>query len=165
MGPQILQAAKAVSASQDALIDLFERIENIFRRLETYIEVPQASGMGDMTVKVMVEILFILAIATKEIHQNSASALILSDGPSVLAHRSPEAFLRKLVGRMDIEDALRRLDKLSQEEARMATAEGLKAAHSIDNKVEDVSAKVERVDDRVKDVGNKLIDGMQITFN
>ena len=81
MGPQILQAAKAVSASQDALIDLFERIENTFRRLETYSEVPQASGMGDMTVKVMVEILFILGIATREIHQNSASALILSDGP------------------------------------------------------------------------------------
>jgi len=140
----LLSAARVVSASQDTLIDLFERIENIFRRLETYIEVPQASGMGDMAVKVMVEILFILAIATKEIHQNSA-----------------KAFLRKLVGRTDIEDALRRLDKLSQEEARMATAEGLKAAHGIDNKVEDVSAKVERVDDRVKDVGTKLIDGIE----
>jgi hypothetical protein len=107
--------------------------------------------MGDMIVKVMVEILHILAIATKEINQNSASALIPGDGPFVSAHRSPETFLKKLVGRTDIEDALRRLDKLTQEEARMATAEGLKATHGIDNKVEAV--------------GNKIIDSTQLTFN
>jgi hypothetical protein len=46
-----------------------------------------------------------------------------------------EKYLRKLIGKNDIEGALKRLDKLTQEEARMATAEVLKVTHSIDDKV------------------------------
>ncbi len=60
------------------LIDLFERIENVFRRLETYIEVPPTAGMTDAIVKVMVEVLRIIAITTKEIKQNRASELTIS---------------------------------------------------------------------------------------
>jgi hypothetical protein len=37
--------------------------------------------------------------------------------------------MKKLVGRNDIEDALKRLDKLTQDEARMAIAENLKVSH------------------------------------
>jgi hypothetical protein len=92
-------------------------------------------------------------------------------GYPFLANGSPEKFLKKLVGRTDVEDALRRLDKLTQEEARMAAAEGRKATHGIDHKVEDVGDKVkavgdriQNVDGRVKDVGDKMIDGAQITF-
>ena len=51
-------------------------MENFFRRLEAYIEVPQTPNMADITVKVMIEVLFILSIATKELKQNSASELI-----------------------------------------------------------------------------------------
>ena len=36
---------------------------------------------------------------------------------------------------MDLEDALRRLDQLMQEEVRMATAEVLKTTHAVDDKV------------------------------
>ena len=75
----IFQAAKAVSDSQDALVDLFERIESVFRRLETYIDVPLTAGMKDVIVKVMAEVLGILAIATKEIKQSNASELIPGD--------------------------------------------------------------------------------------
>jgi hypothetical protein len=73
------QAAKAVGASRDLLLGLFERIENIFKRLEVYIEVPRTSGMTDAIVKVMVEVLSILAIATKEINQHRASESIPED--------------------------------------------------------------------------------------
>jgi len=76
--PNWHQAAKAVSTSQDVLVDLFERIEKFLRRLETYVDVQPTPGMTDVIVKVMVEVLFILGIATKEINQNSASELILS---------------------------------------------------------------------------------------
>jgi hypothetical protein len=72
---QVAQAAKAVSASQDALADVFRRIENFFRRLETYVEVPPTAGMTDIIVEIMVEVLSILAIATKEIKQSRASEL------------------------------------------------------------------------------------------
>ena len=39
--------------------------------------------------------------------------------------------MKKLGGRSDIEDALRRFDKLTQEESRMAAAEGLRVAHGV----------------------------------
>ena len=70
------QAAKAISDGQGALNTVFERIENFFKRLETYIEVPPTAGMTDIIVKIMVEVLSILSIATKEIKQNRASELI-----------------------------------------------------------------------------------------
>jgi len=70
------QAAKAVSDSQDVLATVFERIENFFRRLETYVEVPPTAGMTDIIVKIMVEVLSILSIAMKEIKQSRASELI-----------------------------------------------------------------------------------------
>ena len=71
------QAAKAVSEAQEALIDIFERIENFFKRLETYTEVRPSAAMTDIIVKIMVEVLDILGIATKEIKQGRTSELSL----------------------------------------------------------------------------------------
>ena len=67
----------AVSASRTALFDLFERIENVFKRLEIYTEAPLTAGMTDAIVKVMVEVLGILALLTKEIKQSRASESML----------------------------------------------------------------------------------------
>jgi hypothetical protein len=72
----ISQAASALNGSRDELFDLFERIGNVFKRLEVYIEVPPTIGMTDAIVKVMVEVLCILAIVTKEIKQSRASESI-----------------------------------------------------------------------------------------
>ena len=54
------------------------------------------------------------------------------------ANLGSEKFLKKLAGRKDIEDALKQLDRLTQEEALMAAAQILNLAHTIDNKVTDV---------------------------
>ena len=72
----VCQAAKDVEASHEALADLFERIEYFFKRLETYTEVPPTDAMTDMIVKIMVEVLNIFAIATKEMKQGRASELL-----------------------------------------------------------------------------------------
>ena len=48
-----------------------------------------------------------------------------------------------MLGKTGIEDALKRLDKLTQEEALMANAQVLKVAHRIED-------KVTSVDDHVK---------------
>ena len=53
-----------------------------------------------------------------------------------------EKYLKKLVGRTEIEDALKKLDNLTNEEARMATAQVLKATHDVDNRVAGVDDKV-----------------------
>ena len=65
--------AKDVQASQDTLVDIFERIENFFQRLESYIEVPPTPAMTDIIAKIMAEVLTILAIATKEMRQGRTS--------------------------------------------------------------------------------------------
>ena len=44
--------------------------------------------------------------------------------------------MKKLIGKKEMEDALKRLDKLTQDEARMAAAETLKLTHIlVDNQV------------------------------
>jgi hypothetical protein len=72
--------------------------------------------------------------------------------------------LKKLLGKTEIEDALKRLDKLTNEEARMATAENLKATQIVGqdvreaiDKVVAVDSRVAGVDDRVAGVGDRVV--------
>ena len=84
-----------------------------------------------------------------------------------LTEQYSEKYGKKLIGRTDLEDALKRLDKLTREEARMATAEVLRMTHAIDETVTEVREQVVVVDDRVASVGGKVaevINGMQIMF-
>jgi hypothetical protein len=73
----IFQAAKDARASQDILIDVFERVEMFFRRLEIYTELPSTMEMIDTIIQVMAEVLSILGIATKEIRQGRMSKYLL----------------------------------------------------------------------------------------
>ena len=79
-----------------------------------------------------------------------------------------EKFLKRLAGRTDLEDGLKKLDKLTHEEARMATAQNLKATHTVDNRVKGVDAKVDTVGGEVREVNDNvalLIDGTETIFN
>jgi hypothetical protein len=93
---------------------------------------------------------------------------------SSLAHRLPEMFVKKLVGRKDIEEALQTLEKVTVEEARMTAAEALKAIHGVGDKVENeahgihdavktfgnrIEGMIQRVDDRVRGLGDMAISG------
>jgi len=48
-------------------------------------------------------------------------------------------FLKKLIGRIDMEDSLTRLDRLPQEEARMAAAQVRKVASTVNDKVRGIA--------------------------
>jgi hypothetical protein len=189
------QTAKAVRADQDALFEVFERIEAFFGRLDIYTKVAPDQGMVDTITAIMVEVLTFIGIATKEIKQGRTSKRFrYNEFP--LTKRFSEKFLKKLIGKNDIEDALKRLDRLTQEEARMAAAQLLKVANTIDNRVggiadnvlavdsrvagiddrvagvdervAGVDGRVKDIDDKVKDVDDKLvavIDGAQFIFN
>ena len=65
------------------LADLFSRIKNFFKRLESYKQVPPTPAMTDMVVKIMVEVFSVLSIATTEIKQGRRSEH-LSSGPVIL---------------------------------------------------------------------------------
>jgi hypothetical protein len=73
-----------------------------------------------------------------------------------LTEGCPEKFAKKLLGRNGIEDALKRLDKLTQDEARMATAQILKVTHTVDKVVREVVETMVVMDDRVASVDNKV---------
>jgi hypothetical protein len=63
-----------------------------------------------------------------------------------------EKYAKRLIGRTDIEDAMKRLDKLTHEEARMAIAENLKVTQAVGETVRGVDNRVRVVDDRVAEV-------------
>ncbi|KAN0134107.1 hypothetical protein V8E53_008112 [Lactarius tabidus] len=140
----LLSAAQGVAASKDVLAELFDRIGWFFVRLETYTDVAPNAAMTNIITEIMAEVVRIFGIATKELKRGSA-----------------KKFLRKLAGMADLEDALKKLDRLTQEEARMAHAEVLRIAHSIRDEVKIVDGKVERVEDKVEEVGNKVGENVQ----
>jgi archaellum component FlaC len=74
----------------------------------------------------------------------------------LLTEGRSEKYLKKLVGRMDIEDGLKRLDKLTQEEGRMAAAENLKVTHAVDERVKGVADTVTAIDNRVAGVDDHV---------
>ncbi|KAI0269711.1 hypothetical protein BGY98DRAFT_1190196, partial [Russula aff. rugulosa BPL654] len=135
----LLSTAKDVRAGQDALFEIFERIEAFFQRLEIYTKAAFNQEMVDIITKIMVEVLNVLGIATKEIRQGRI-----------------KKYLRKLIGRTDIEDVLKRLDRLTQEEARMAAAQILKVANTVDDKVEGIANNMVSVDNRVAGVDDRV---------
>jgi hypothetical protein len=105
-------------------------------------------AMKDIIVKIMVEVLGIFAIVTKEMKQGRASESIF-DVTLPVADRNSEKYLKRLIGRTDLVDALNRLDRLTQEEAWMATAQVLKVAHRVEDGVKTVGEQVKGVDDKV----------------
>ena len=136
------------------LLDIFVRIEGFFKRLESYMEVRPTAAMTDVIVKIMTEVLSILAIATKKIKQGRLSE---SDVHKLLfAYLFPEKFMKKLLSKNNIEDAVKKLNTLTMEETRMVIAETLKVTNRVDDKVDKVDDTVNRVDDKVDRVDDKV---------
>ena len=73
----IQQAADGVSSSYEALVDLFECIGNFLKRLRIYTDIPLAPSMTDMIVQIMVELLSVFELATKQIKQGRFSKYIV----------------------------------------------------------------------------------------
>jgi hypothetical protein len=115
--------------------------------------------MLDTVAKIMAEVLNVIGIATKEIRQGRTSKNFLYKEVSLLTERFSEKYLKKLFGnRTDIEDALKRLDILTQEEAQVAGAQVLKATHTVDDtgRVRGVADIALGVDNRVAGVGDQV---------
>ena len=53
----VSQVAKGVDGSEDMLADIFSRIENFFKRVGSYKQLPPTPAMTDMIVKIIVEVL------------------------------------------------------------------------------------------------------------
>ena len=58
------------------LIELFDKIKDFFSRLNIYTEVPTTAELTTVMGKIMAEVLYMLAIATKEMKQGKTSAFM-----------------------------------------------------------------------------------------
>ena len=72
------QASEDVGASYDALVDIFECIENLLRRLKICFEIPLTPAMTEIMIKIMIELLSVLALATKQINEGHFSRSVLA---------------------------------------------------------------------------------------
>ena len=152
-----LRQLKMFGQAKTNLVDIFGRIELFFRRLEIYTEVQSSPEMMDIIIQIIVEVLSILGIVTKEIKQGRLSKYSLYKYVTVtVIERFSEKYAKKLIGRTDIEDALKRLDKLTHEEAWMGIAQNLRATHTVGESVRGVADKVVAVDDRVAGVDDRV---------
>jgi hypothetical protein len=109
------QAAQEVRADLAALIEVFERMEAFFQRLEIYPKAAFSQEMVDIITQIMVEVLNVLGIATKEIRQGRTSKLLLYDCVAV-----KRTILRKISKEIDRKDRYRR----RTEETRQTDARG-----------------------------------------
>jgi hypothetical protein len=76
-----------------------------------------------------------------------------------------ERHFKKLFGMKDVEDALQRLDRLTQEEARMAAAESLTIARGVDERLEGIDGRVKGVGHKVDTVIEGELDRMSLPPN
>jgi uncharacterized protein YoxC len=100
---------------------------------------------------IMVEVISLLGFATKEIKQ-----------------RRIKTYLKVLIGNTDVEDALQRLNNLTEEEARIASAELWRTTHSLGEGLQDVARDVEDIVDEVQyfhDRVESIDEGVQDVFD
>jgi hypothetical protein len=86
--------------------------------------------MTDVVIKIMVELLSVLALASKQIKQGRLGECA-STCTLPIAQFSTVKFTRKLRGESKIEAVLQRLDRLTREEAQMTVAQTLGIVHGL----------------------------------
>ena len=67
---------KDIRASYDALVDLFVSFENFLTRLSIYAGIPHTPALTRVLVKIIVELISTLALATKQVEQGRLSEFV-----------------------------------------------------------------------------------------
>ncbi len=140
---RLCQAASGISSSYDALLDLFECVGNFLKRLEIYTTIPPTTMMTDIVVKIMLEVLSVLALATRQIKQGRFSKHAIAY-TLLMAQCVIEKFAKKLLGESKVEAVLVKLDRLTQDEARMTVAQTLGVVHGLVGNVKEVMEGTQR---------------------
>jgi len=124
-----------VRSSYEALVDIFECVENFLRRLKAYTDIPPTPAMTEILIKIMAELLSVLALATKQINQGRLSESHLSrEYPRVEV--AAEQYAKKFLGERSIEMVLQRLDRLTVEESRATVVQTLDVVYGLVNNME-----------------------------
>ena len=102
--------------------------------------------MTDIIVKIMVEVLSVLALATKEIKQGRSSKRVVTY-TLPMAQCGVGKFAKKLLGKSEVEVVLQKLDRLTQEEAWMTSVQTLGAVHGLVGNVRTIMEGTQRLHD------------------
>jgi hypothetical protein len=70
---QLNQAANGVNSNFGALVDLLESVEGFLRRLAIYVRIPRTAVIDETVFNIIVELLSVLALATKRFKQGRSS--------------------------------------------------------------------------------------------
>ena len=97
--------------------------------------------MADMITKLLVELLSVLALATKQIKQGRFSKRTVTDTLLMLKHFT-EKYVKLLWGKDKIQAALQKLDRLTKDEGLAAGAQLLDEAH---NPTDNEAKKIKRL--------------------
>ena len=73
----VLQVAKSDAANRDPLVDLFGYVEDVVKQLKITPEVTVIPGVTQKLVKIMAELVFVFAIATKDVKDGPLSESVL----------------------------------------------------------------------------------------
>ncbi|KAH9971096.1 hypothetical protein BGW80DRAFT_1446595 [Lactifluus volemus] len=141
----LLAAVKDVNASYDLLFELFDSLGNFVQRLDIYTQASPTMALRKVVVKIIIEMLSTLALATKQIKQARL-----------------KKFLLKLSGENKVEAALKKLDKLIQEEVRATAAQTLGVVSRVEQNTREIMdggtshAKKEKADQIWRDLQHWL---------
>ena len=70
----------SVKASYDALVEIFECVDGFVRRLMIYIKIERPDpALTEVLIKIMADMISILALATKQMNQGVFSRSVLGD--------------------------------------------------------------------------------------
>ena len=125
------------------LMNIFGPIETYFVRLDIYTGLPLTPEATKKMVQITVEVLDILAIVTKEINQSRASESdihIRFHDVDIVS----EKFLKRMIRQTDLEDGMKKLDKLTNEVVAIASAQLLKVTHNIEKDVVSIQNMADR---------------------
>jgi len=111
--------------------------------------VPLTDDFKELLGKIMAQILSILALSTKVMTERRISKLTYAQC-SFLVDYVSEQFLKRLIGKTDVEDALLQLDSLTKEENLMAVAKTFEVVTHVNDKVEVIGQNVNAVKERTQ---------------
>ena len=126
----------SVKASYDALVEMFECVEGIVRRLMTYTKIENPdSALTEVLTKILAELISVLAVATKQMTQGLFSKSVFHNIHAVV-QRLAERYGKKFLGEKEIDSVLQRLDRLTDAESRAAVTQTLDIVYELISKVE-----------------------------
>ena len=74
----LIQAIKDISAIHGTLVKLFGSVESFLSRLDIYTKIPPTTALTDVLVKIIAELLSVLALATEEVKRGRLSKSVFA---------------------------------------------------------------------------------------